>query len=440
MKNYGKEFLPADRQAKISSLLFSFSFLVFNFDMLYTYSAINRAGQTIAGELEAENEYDLGMRLKKEELLLLNAARLGGGDRALWSGLLFGILKIFSRVSLVEKMTFARNLAVMIGAGLSMTKSLEALRDQTENKIFKRMIEKLLEEITGGKSFAEGLHEFEDTFGILFINMVASGEASGKLESVLKLLARQMKRDYDIRSKVRGAMIYPAIIVSFLVIVGVLMMVYVIPTLTATFTELGIALPLLTRVIIGASNFLISFWWIVAAISAFLAFGFYRVLKTAAGKRLFDRIVLQLPIFGPLIRKFNSARMSRTLASLIASGVDITKALHITATILGNSLFRDAVGRAAEEIQKGTQLNIILKEYPKLFPPLVVQMVGVGEETGTISRMLLRLAIFYEGEVSDTTKNLSSVIEPILMIVIGGVVGLFAVAVMQPIYSGLGGL
>lgn len=408
--------------------------------MLYTYTAINRGGQTIAGESEAENEYDLGMRLKKEELLLLNAVRASGGERASWLWVFYGILQIFSRVSLVEKMTFARNLAVMIGAGLSMTKSLEALRDQTENKMFKRMIEQILEGITQGKNFADGLREFEDVFGLLFINMVASGEASGKLENVLKLLARQMKRDYDIRSKVRGAMIYPAIIVSFLVIVGALMMIYVVPTLTATFTELGIELPLLTRIIIGASNFLLGFWWLVILFVALAVFLLYRALKTAVGKSIFDSMVLKLPIFGPLIQKFNSARMSRTLASLIVSGVEITKALNITASVLGNSLFREAIGSAAEGIQKGKQMNAILKEYPKLFPPLVVQMVGVGEETGTISRMLLRLAIFYEGEVSDTTKNLSSVIEPILMIVIGAVVGLFAVAVMQPIYSGMGGL
>lgn len=408
--------------------------------MLYTYIAINRGGQTITGESEAENEYDLGTRLKKDELLLLSAARAGGGEKASWRRLFSGILRMFSRVSLVEKMTFARNLAVMIGAGLSMTKSLEALRDQTENKMFRRMIEQILEEITQGNNFAEGLRKFEDTFGILFINMVASGEASGKLEGVLKLLARQMKRDYDIRSKVRGAMIYPAIIVSFLIIVGALMMMYVVPTLTATFTELGIELPLLTRIIIGASNFLLGFWWLAILFVALAVFLSYRALKTAVGKNIFDRLVLKLPIFGPLIQKFNSARMSRTLASLIASGVEITKALNITASVLGNSLFRDAIGSAAEGIQKGKQMNAILKEYPKLFPPIVVQMVGVGEETGTISRMLLRLAIFYEGEVSDTTKNLSSVIEPVLMIVIGGVVGLFAVAVMQPIYSGMGGL
>jgi type IV pilus assembly protein PilC len=408
--------------------------------MLYTYSAINRAGQTITGELDAENEYDLGIRLKKDELLLLEVARKGGGNGVSWLDRASGIMRVFGRVSLVEKMTFARNLAVMIGAGLSMTKSLEALRDQTENNFFKRMIERILDAVTRGKSFADGLREFENVFGVLFINMAASGEASGKLEGVLTLLARQMKRDYEIRSKVRGAMIYPAIIVSFLVIVGALMMIYVIPTLTATFTELGIELPLLTRIIIGASNFLLSFWWVVILGFAIFAFGLYRALKTAVGKGLFDRVVLKLPIFGPLIRKFNSARMSRTLASLIASGVDITKALNITASVLGNSLFREAILKSAEGIQKGIQLNVILKEYPKLFPPLVVQMVSVGEETGTISRMLLRLAIFYEGEVSDTTKNLSSVIEPILMIVIGGVVGLFAVAVMQPIYSGLGGL
>lgn len=407
--------------------------------MRYAFRAVDKNGATIAGEREAGSERELSDSLRHENLLLLE----GRPSSLLTRHRLKIDLKFpnpFRRVTLVERMVFARNLAVMVGAGLAMTGALEALAEQSQNQRFREIIDTVREAVVSGKTFAEGLMPYQHIFGPLFIHMVQAGELSGKLEQVLKLLARQMKRDHDLRAKVRGAMLYPAIVVGALVVVGTVMMVYVVPVLTKTFTELEIQLPLSTRVIIGVSNFLVSYFFYALIGAVLSGFGAFRVAKSAVGKRLFDTLVLRVPIFGPLIRKLNSARFARTLSSLLSAGISITQALKVTALVLGNSQFKNSLASAAEAIERGRPLNETLHDRQDLFPPMVTQMVRVGEETGTIAPMLLRIALFYEEEVTETTKNLSSIIEPVLMIVIGGVVGFFAVSMIQPIYGGLGNL
>lgn len=406
--------------------------------MLFTYSAIDKSGVTHTDERDAESEHALGEALRGEGLLLLEVKEKGVAPRQI---LIFSNIVMRLRpITLVERMMFARNLAVMIGAGLPLSKALKALEEQIENKKFKGIIADLQESVIRGKSFAESLSRHEDMFGTLFVSMVESGEVSGKLEYALKLLSRQMKRDHDLISKVRGALIYPAIILSALVLIGTLMMIYVVPTLTQTFRELGIQLPFTTRLIIGTSEFLSRFY--LLALGGLLAASYlvWRFVKTALGRKWWGTIALKLPIFGALIKKLNSARFARILSSLVSAGIPITKALEVTSRVLGNVHYKESLVRASSEIQKGRNLDSILKEYPALYPPLVTQMVEVGEETGTTSRMLLRLALFYEAEVSNTTKNLSTVIEPVLMLFIGAIVGFFAISMIQPIYSGLGNL
>lgn len=406
--------------------------------MLYTYTAIDKKGVSLSGERDAGSPKELSEKLKSEGLLMLDAKEKAAVSPFRFS--IRGVLGRYRRISLVDRMMFARNLAVMIGAGLALAKALSAMEEQIDNEKFREVIGGIKKTIVEGKTFAEGLQEHEAVFGTLFVNMVAAGEVSGKLRYVLNILARQMKRDHDLVSKVRGALIYPAIIVGALFIIGFLMMIYVVPTLTQTFQELGIALPPTTKVVIGTSQFILHYYFYIIGAIPVVGFAAWRLLRTGTGKAWWGRLSIRIPIFGPLVKKLNSARFARILSSLISSGLPIIKALTITANVVGNSQFRATLGYAAEEIQKGRSLATILKSRPDLFPPLVTQMLEVGEETGTTSRMLLRLAIFYESEVSNTTKNLSGIIEPVLMVVIGGLVGFFAVSMIQPIYSGLGGL
>ena len=406
----------------------------------YTYSAARREGGVEKGVRDADNKRVLAQVLRAEGRLLLDAKErgMGVGERA--RGTLDDFFAWIRPISLVERMFFARNLSVMVGAGLSLTRALDALSDETTNPKFKRIIADVNSSVVKGKPFAEALQSHQRIFGELFVNMVEVGETTGKLHLVLKLIANQMKRDHTLRKRVRGAMVYPAIIIMALAGVGTMMMIYVIPTLTATIKDLGVPLPLTTRIIIGISEALVQYGlWIATTVVGLVALA-WRLHRTSWGRAYFDRFLLRLPLFGSLIRRFNTARFCRTLAYLTTAGVPIVRSLEITAGVLGNTSFRVVIRNAAVEIQRGKQLHLLFANHPDIFQPLVIQMVSVGEETGKLSEMLLRLALFLEEEVTSATKDLSTVIEPLLMIIVGTVVGFFAVSMMQPIYSTVGAL
>src|SRR3989338_8794354 len=409
----------------------------------FTFSAAKKTGEIMKGDREAENEKILAQTLKTEGLFLLEAKAKSGGSLLSLGGDFGNIGDLISKImpiGIVDKMFFTRNLGVMINAGLSLTKAMDALIEQSTNAKFRKILSEINNSVIKGTSLADSLRPHEQVFGPLFIHMVEAGEASGKLTLILKLLANQMKKDYDIRRRVKGALMYPAIIIIALVGIGILMMVYVVPTLITTIKELNVEIPLSTKIIIFTSDMLLNYslWVALGAVVAMVAF--WRVMKTTTGKEIFDKYVLKFPLFGPLIKKFNSARFTRMLAYLITSGVPIVKSLDICAKVLGNSMYQKAIAEAAVEIQKGKQLNEILKVHKEIFDPVVIQMLKVGEETGKISSLILRIALFFEEDVTETTKNLSTIIEPILMVFIGAIVGFFAVSMLQPIYSSVGNL
>lgn len=408
---------------------------------VFIYSAADRAGKTIKGEREAKDKKELAQTLKNEGLLVLEAEEKGKtAPGSLNLKFDIEILSRLRRIGLVEKMFFARNLAVMLGAGLALTRALEAIIQETSNSKFKKIVTDVLDSVVKGKSFAESLRLHQNIFGDLFINMVEVGEASGKLTLVLGLLSNQMKKDHTLQKRVRGAMMYPAVILIALLGIGTLMMIYVVPTLTQTIKELNVPLPITTVIIMAISDFILKYYlWVITGTLA-IVFLFWKLLKTQKGKAIFDRLILRVPIFGPLVKKLNTARFCRTLFYLITSGLPIVRSLEITSSVLGNTLYKQTILAASLEIQKGIQLNKILILHPAIFQPLVTQMISIGEETGKISNMLLRLALFFEEEVNSITKNLSTIIEPILMIVIGAVVGIFVISMLQPIYSSLGNI
>lgn len=408
---------------------------------IFTYSAAKKTGEVVRGEEEAENEQALVRALKEQGLFLLE---LREQDKKQTSQPVFARIKFFlariQPVPLLEKITFARNLAVMIEAGLSLPRAIETIAEQSPNARFRDILTSAKNSVVRGNSLAESLKPYQSVFGELFINIVEVGETSGKLAAVLKLLARQMKKDHELRRRVVGAMIYPAIVIFALGIVTALMMIYVLPTLSETLKGLGVELPASTRVIIAASDFVSSHVFVLAAgiIGAVLLL--WRALKTKIGKSFFDRAILFVPIFRTLVRRFNMARFSRILAYLVTAGVPIVRSLEITSRVLGNAVYRKIVSMQAEGIQKGKSLHELLLAHTELFEPMVIQMVKAGEESGDLSRMLLRVARFFEEEVADTTKNLSQVVEPVLIIVIGALVGFFAISVLQPIYGSLGNI
>lgn len=408
----------------------------------FIYTAKDKDGQTKTGHLEAANQHELAATLRSQGLILISADEPGeektsGKKLANW---LNRLSSKWGWISLVDKMVFSRHLAVMIEAGLSLNQALKALAEQNRNPKFQKIINQVEANVRQGKSFSNSLAEHPKVFNEIYINMTKVGETSGNLSEVLKLLAEQMKKDHELISRVRGAMIYPAVIITAMIGIGIMMMVTVVPKLTEIFTEMNIELPLSTRIIIGISNFLKNNFLLGLGILIVSLVLLRFIIKIKAVRNILHKIYLRLPIFGSLIQKINSARFSRTISSLIESGVSIVESLKIVSGVLNNVHFKKSLIDSANQVQKGKELSKSLGSYKKLYTPMVIQMIGVGEETGNLSDVLETLADFYEEEIDNTTKNMSSIIEPIIMIIIGGAVGFFAISMMQPMYSMMGNI
>lgn len=401
----------------------------------FLYTARSVDGEIRSGSQEAKDREDLAHILRVQGVVMTSANEEGsvtttGALRKMLRG-----AKPFRGVSLVDKIMFTRNLAVMIGAGLALNKALSVLEEQSENKNFKTIIAEVANNVQAGKSFSECIGAHPDAFSDLYVNMVRIGETAGNLEEVLNGLADQMKKDHDIVSRVRGALMYPAVIFIVMLIVGYLMMVLVVPKLAATFLDIGAELPMSTKILILLSNIMLNYWYLAIGGVIGLIYVMRLVLRTAGGKKGVDALILRMPIIKGLSRKLNSARMCRTLGILVDSGVPIVKALEILSKTLSNHYFSESLSNAALEIQKGKTLFESLKKYSGVYPPLVMQMIAVGEETGSLTKVLSKLAEFYEDEVNELTKNLSTIIEPIMMVIIGTGVGFFALSMITPMYS-----
>lgn len=399
----------------------------------FTYTAKSIDGKTLSGTRDAKDRDELGHILREQGFVLTSAEE--GGKKSGGLDALLARLSSFKGVSLVDKIMFTRNLAVMIGAGLALNRALSVLEEQTENKKLKAVIGEVVRGVQGGKPFSDCIAKHPAAFPELYVNMVRIGETAGNLEEVLNGLADQMKKDHDIVSRVRGALMYPGVIFCVMLLVGYLMMVLVVPKLADTFRDVGADLPASTTFLIWLSEAMLSYWYLVLAFVIGLVWGLRMVLKTPRGKNAFDALVLKVPVIKGLSKKMNSARMCRTLGTLVDSGVPIVKALEILSHTLSNHFFSQSLYQASLEIQKGKTLYDSLKPYALLYPPLVTQMIAVGEETGSLTKVLAKLADFYEDEVNNVTKNLSTIIEPVMMVVIGAAVGFFALSMITPMYS-----
>ena len=371
---------------------------------LFHYKAKDKEGLDAEGEREAKDKYDLAHALLAEGMTPLFILESGGAARK--KTLNDYIPNFLNRISLEEKLNFTRNTAVMIGAGVSLTKALEVMARQTTNEKFKIVILAMEEAIKKGKNFSDALGEHPEVFPKFYQEMARAGEKSGKLEESLKLVAMQLKKDYSLRKKVRGAMVYPAIVVIAMIGIGILMMIYVVPTLISTFKELKVELPLSTRFIIFISESILQSGLIFLGAVIILGYFIYRWGKSRAGKEQIDWIFTHSPVIKCIDQKFNSARTCRTLSSLISSGVNILEAIAVTKGVLQNHFYQNVLEDARLKIQRGETISRAFLSSGNLYPPLVGEMMAVGEETGELSQMLLRLASFYESEVARPPKTL----------------------------------
>ena len=342
----------------------------------------------------------------------------------------------FLRISLTQKIFFTENLRVMIKAGLSLTESLRTLALQTEQRAFKKVIFEIREDVEKGKSLSQALQRHGSLFEAIFINMISAGEVSGTLEKTLEQLTNQMRKDYELISKVKGAMTYPIVIMAATLLILTGLVTFVLPQLLSIFEEVGSdELPLPTKILIAVTDFVTHHGILLVIGLVILSFTFTWSIKTPPGRRLWHGFLLKMFVIGPIIKKINLARFTRTLSALLKTDIPIVQSLHITGDIVRNVYYHEACLVAAEAVKKGEQISIVLERKPDLFPPLVVQMTAVGERAGTIDEMLEEIADFYEKQVSQTMANMSSIIEPFLILFLGGVVAGIALAVITPIYA-----
>jgi len=338
-------------------------------------------------------------------------------------------------IPLKEKLFFVQYLGIMLKSGISLSAGLKTLSVQSANKHFSKVIKEIAGNIENGVSFTESLRPHKKIFGELFINMIEAGEVSGKLEGVLLQLYIQLKKQNELTSKVKGAMTYPVVIIVAMLGIGTFMMVKIVPQMVGMLRDFGAELPLATRILIAVSDGIVNNGLLVAGSFVALVIIIVQVMRTYKGRYYWQAFVLKLPIFSSIVKKVNLAKFSRTISTLLKTDIMIIKSFKITANVLGNLHYRKAVDEMSEKIKKGDQINQVVSAYPALFPPVVNQIISVGEQTGELDNILAELADFYESEVNKVMDNLPSIIEPLLILILGLAVGGMAVAIIMPMYS-----
>ncbi|MEO5635263.1 MAG: type II secretion system F family protein [Candidatus Paceibacterota bacterium] len=400
--------------------------------MLFSYKAKLKSGEIFDGTIEADDRFAASRELKSRGSVPITIAKKGGASSFELKNLLKFIL---GRISNGELIILTKNLSGMLKAGLSLSRALSVLLKQTKNTTLNKILVTLTAEINMGGTLSSGLAKFPNTFSNLFVSMTKAGEESGNLAGALTDIGLNLEKSNNLTKKIRGALIYPGVILSAMIIIGVLMFAFVVPTLASTFKDLGVKLPVSTQIIVFMGNFfshnlIITFVFIVGG-----GIGLAALFKAKFMAKYIDYIVVRLPVIGGLARELNTARTARTMASLLSAGVSITRAVEITEDVVQNIYYKKVLVQSKVAIEKGLPFSDAFINNQKLYPVMMSEMIQVGEETGKLSDMLLEIALFYEEEIENKTKNLSTIIEPVLMIIIGAGVGFFAISMITPLYS-----
>ena len=379
---------------------------------------------------EAATHTVLGQELLAEGVLLTSYVerKRRTAQTALFASLL-------GRVPILERLLFARYFALMLRAGLDVKQALGTLAKQTRNKSMQTALDSVHQGVERGQSLADSMKPWPQAFPTLFVGFISVGEATGRLQESLEVLAVQLQKEYELRRAVRGGLLYPIVILVALIAVGFAMLVFVVPRLADVFEGFNVDLPLATRVLIGFGAFFENFWYLVLLAMAVGGFGVWALLRVKAVKARVLHTFLFMPIIKPIMQNVNLARFTRNLSSLLASGVSYIEALDMLGENTPHSSYAAVFAGAKGHVKQGKLLSDFLENYPRLFPILVVNVIRVGEETGALDEVLKEIASFYESEVDQTMKNLTSIMEPVLMVGIGLAVGALAISVISPIYN-----
>ena len=398
--------------------------------MIFSYKAKTKDGEIIEGKIDSLNRFSAAREIRS------------GGDIPIsisFKKITFdptaSFQKIFSRIKMSEQIIFCKNMSGMLHAGLAISRALSVLQKQTKNPEFNKILTSLASEVNAGGNLSSGLAKFPNVFSKLFVSMVRAGEESGNLAEALSEIEVNLEKSNNLTKKVKGAMIYPGVIFSAMILIGVLMFAFVVPTLSKTFAELGTPLPASTKFIVMLGNFFSKNLILSLAIIFGGGFGMFSLVRAKFMAKYIDYIAINMPMIGIFTKELNTARTVRSISSLLSSGVSIVRAIEITEDVVQNVYYKKILREAREGIQKGEPLSVAFKENTKFYPIMVGEMIEVGEETGNLASMLLDVSVFYEEEVENRTKNLSTIIEPFLMIIIGIAVGFFAVSMITPLYT-----
>ena len=402
----------------------------------FTYVMIDSTGKERKGALEADTRDQAATLLKKDGQMLISLSEAS----ALSKNLEFSFLQ--RKPSARDLAVFCRQFVSIVSAGVQVTSALEMLAEQTENKALAAAVESCRLSIQAGASLSEAMRDHPKVFSDLFVTMVSAGEASGSLETSFTRMAAQFEKDAKIKGMVKKASIYPIVVCVAALAVVVVLLTFVIPTFEDMLLDLGVELPAITKFVIGASQFMQAYWWVLLIIVVAIVLWFRRFRSTEIGQRTLGRVGLKLPVFGKLSIKTASARMSRTMSTLLAAGIPLIDAMAITAQTMTNVFFRDALQDGKEDVAMGESMSATLHRNG-LFPALVYHMIGIGEETGDLDGMLTTLADYYDEEVEQSTQQVMALMEPMIIIVLALIIGVIVMAVILPMgamYSGLDNL
>ena len=395
---------------------------------VFFYTALDKTNSYVKGKIEAKSTRKATVRLEKEGFLVINIKEEKTSRFTKINNLITGI-------SAQDKIFFTRNLYTMLESGIPLDHAVKTAAEQTTNPKFKEILVDIHQRIQKGQTLHSVLLIHKKYFSNFFINLIKVGEMSGKLDNVLLHLLEQQEKDYDLRTKAIGALIYPLIIIFALIVMVIFMMVFVVPNITSVLTEYEVDLPLTTKVLIWLSNFLINYGLFLIPLVILIVFLLSKWTKTEKGKWKWDSFILSIPRIKKLIIEFNQARFARSMNALLKSGIPINQSLDLAAGVSNNSHYQKSIRGGINFVQKGIPMAEVLKGHPKLYPPLTTRMIELGEKTGKLDHMLNRLASFYERSVETTIANLSAVIEPALLISIGFAVAFVAISVLTPVWK-----
>lgn len=392
----------------------------------FKYKVKNQYQDTISGKIEARTQQAAAAELSSRGLLVINLHPLNEDSFA-------AIKQLFAGVKHGDIVNFTRQLATMITAGLPLANALSILVQQSKAEMSK-LVAGLLQDVEGGTGFSKALEKRSDIFSRIYIQLVNAGEVGGVLDEVLQRLAENMEKDKEFKAKTKGAMIYPIIVLLAMVVVAFVMMIFVIPKLTEMYKDFDADLPLPTKMLMAVSNFVSKFWYIVIGATVGGIFGVRKWYKTPDGEETIDALMLRIPIFGVLRQKIILTEFARTMSLLLGAGISLLQALEIVTEGVNNVIYRNALKEVVGKVEKGVSLSTALGQY-EIFPPILYQMMSVGEETGKLDEVLLKLSNYFESESEQAVKNLTTAMEPMIMIVLGIGVGVMVIAIIMPIYN-----